>query len=84
MIVMAWVAEHVLEKGDGMPIFEDLPQLAMQDPLRRLSGDGKENRGSATKSSNIGIPSRRRPEALTPPHSRESLGVFRSGDEVRH
>jgi hypothetical protein len=28
---------------DGMPIFEDLPQLAMQDPLRRLSGDGKEN-----------------------------------------
>ncbi|KAJ6167897.1 hypothetical protein N7497_000740 [Penicillium chrysogenum] len=33
---------------DGMPIFEDLPQLAMQDPLRRLSGDGKENRGSAT------------------------------------
>ncbi|KAJ5182192.1 Ubiquitin-conjugating enzyme E2 [Penicillium cf. viridicatum] len=33
---------------DEMPIFEDLPQLAMQDPLRRLSGDGKENRGSAT------------------------------------
>jgi ubiquitin-conjugating enzyme E2 S len=32
---------------DEMPIFEDLPQLAMQDPLRRLSGDGKENRGSA-------------------------------------
>ncbi|CAG8897137.1 unnamed protein product [Penicillium nalgiovense] len=33
---------------DEMPIFEDLPQLAMQDSLRRLSGDGKENRGSAT------------------------------------
>ncbi|OQE41379.1 hypothetical protein PENCOP_c005G05002 [Penicillium coprophilum] len=33
---------------DEMPIFEDLPQLPMQDPLRRLSGDGKENRGSAT------------------------------------
>ncbi|KAJ5950899.1 Ubiquitin-conjugating enzyme E2 [Penicillium vulpinum] len=33
---------------DEMPIFEDVPQLAMQDPLRRMSGDGKENRGSAT------------------------------------
>ncbi|KAJ5799539.1 uncharacterized protein N7518_001607 [Penicillium psychrosexuale] len=33
---------------DEVPIFEDLPQLAMPDPLRRLSGDGKENRGSAT------------------------------------
>ncbi|KAJ5827153.1 Ubiquitin-conjugating enzyme E2 [Penicillium robsamsonii] len=33
---------------DEMPIFEDLPQLPMQDPLRRMSGDGKENRGSAT------------------------------------
>lgn len=35
------------------------------------------------KSSNIGTSSRRRPEALTPPQSMESLGVFRSGDEVR-
>ncbi|KAJ5794044.1 Ubiquitin-conjugating enzyme E2 [Penicillium paradoxum] len=33
---------------DEMPIFEDIPQLPMQDSLRRLSGDGKENRGSAT------------------------------------
>jgi ubiquitin-conjugating enzyme E2 S len=33
---------------DEMPIFEDLPQFPVQDPLRRLSGDGKENRGSAT------------------------------------
>jgi ubiquitin-conjugating enzyme E2 S len=33
---------------DTMPIFEDLPALPMTDPSRRLSGDGKENRGSAT------------------------------------
>ncbi|KAJ6025770.1 Ubiquitin-conjugating enzyme [Penicillium canescens] len=33
---------------DTMPIFEDFPGLSMTDPSRRLSGDGKENRGSAT------------------------------------
>lgn len=33
---------------EEMPIFEDLPRLPVQDPSRRLSGDGKENRGSAT------------------------------------
>jgi ubiquitin-conjugating enzyme E2 S len=33
---------------DEMPIFEDVPQLPMADPLRRLSGDGKENHVSAT------------------------------------
>ncbi|KAJ5561869.1 Ubiquitin-conjugating enzyme E2 [Penicillium sp. DV-2018c] len=33
---------------DEMPIFEDVPQFPVQDPLRRMSGDGKENRGSAT------------------------------------
>jgi ubiquitin-conjugating enzyme E2 S len=33
---------------DTMPIFEDFPALSMTDPSRRLSGDGKENRGSAT------------------------------------
>ncbi|KAJ5767196.1 Ubiquitin-conjugating enzyme E2 [Penicillium nucicola] len=33
---------------DTMPIFEDFPSLSMADPSRRLSGDGKENRGSAT------------------------------------
>lgn len=33
---------------DTMPIFEDFPALSMADPSCRLSGDGKENRGSAT------------------------------------
>jgi ubiquitin-conjugating enzyme E2 S len=33
---------------DEMPIFEDVPQLPTADPLRRLSGDGKENHVSAT------------------------------------
>lgn len=33
---------------DEMPIFEDSPQLATTEPLRRLSGDGKENCRSAT------------------------------------
>ncbi|KAJ5301771.1 Ubiquitin-conjugating enzyme E2 [Penicillium antarcticum] len=33
---------------DTMPIFEDFPSLSMTDPTCRLSGDGKENRGSAT------------------------------------
>lgn len=34
---------------DEMPIFEDVPQLPMADPFRRLSGDGKENHVSATR-----------------------------------
>jgi ubiquitin-conjugating enzyme E2 S len=33
---------------DEMPIFEDVPQLPIADPLRHLSGDGKENHVSAT------------------------------------
>ncbi|CAG7915884.1 unnamed protein product [Penicillium olsonii] len=34
---------------DEMPIYEDVPQLPMADPFRRLSGDGKENHVSATR-----------------------------------
>lgn len=34
---------------DEMPIYEDVPQLPMTDPFRRLSGDGKENHVSATR-----------------------------------
>ncbi|CAG8009535.1 unnamed protein product [Penicillium salamii] len=32
-----------------LPIFEDVPQLPMADPFRRLSGDGKENHVSAMR-----------------------------------
>ncbi|CAG8327138.1 unnamed protein product [Penicillium salamii] len=34
---------------DEMAIYEDVPQLRMADPLRRLSGDGKENHVSAMR-----------------------------------
>lgn len=35
--------------GDEMAIYEDVPQLPIVDPFRRLSGDGKENHVSAMR-----------------------------------
>ncbi|KAJ5332573.1 Ubiquitin-conjugating enzyme E2 [Penicillium brevicompactum] len=68
---------------DDMPIYEDVPQLPMADPFRRVSGDGKENHVSATRKKGALSPSKTLGATpLSPAHSRSSTPLQSSIPDI--